>query len=61
MVHFPFPSLTAMTNESKRIAALERKVARLEKACKLFEAHRQSWIRMNQELKKDLEAQERGK
>ena len=36
----------------KRMKALEKRIAKLEKAAVLFEEHRQSWIRLNKNLKK---------
>ena len=35
----------------KRFAALEKRIAKLEKAAVLFEQHRQAWIDLNEKLK----------
>ena len=37
---------------TRRIAALEKQVAKLEKAAVKFEQHRQEWIDLNEGLKK---------
>jgi hypothetical protein len=40
------------TSNQKRMNALEKRVAKLEKAAALFEEHRQTWIEMSKSLKK---------
>ena len=39
-------------NIEQRLGALEKRIAKLEKAAVLFEEHRQAWIEMNKGLKK---------
>lgn len=46
----------------KKIAALEKRVAKLEKAAVLFEKHRQAWIRLEkgaQKMKREMDRDKR--